>query len=175
MNENSGGDVGYYVVQIDHPKRFKPCVVECEDIIAALGMDFFEGELFKAAWRKAAQRTLGVGKAGNSALRDAQKMAHYGARCLALEEQRGMPARKAPAAKFDPSQVCQWMPGDEVKYTGPSNGFYTSGDCYTLGNPLDGYALNVLEDDGTPHGWSAATAPKNFYWISRPEAKAVPQ
>ena len=47
-HENSGGDVSYYVVEIKHPKRFEPCTVECEDIIAALGMDFFEGEAFKA-------------------------------------------------------------------------------------------------------------------------------
>lgn len=87
MNENSGGDVNYYLAEVKHPKRAEPYMAECEDIIAALGMTFFEGELFKAVWRKAAQRTLGVGKAGNTALRDAQKMAHYGARCLAIEQQ----------------------------------------------------------------------------------------
>ena len=88
MNETSGGNVGYYTLDIPHPKRFDPCTVECEDVIAALGLNFFEGEAFKAIWRKGAQRTFGVGKAGNTALRDAEKMAHYGARELAHEQQR---------------------------------------------------------------------------------------
>ena len=80
--ENSGGDVNYYRAKITHPKRGEPYEAECEDIIAKLNLNFQEGEAFKAIWRKGAQRTLGIGKAGNTELRDAEKMAHYGAREL---------------------------------------------------------------------------------------------
>lgn len=110
-DENSGGDVNYYVVEIKHPKRFEPCTVECEDIIAALGMDFFEGEAFKATWRKAAQRTLGKGKAGNTALRDAQKMAHYGARSMAHEQNRAYDELPAPK----PTDPSEWRRGDVLR------------------------------------------------------------
>lgn len=109
MSENSGGDVNYYRVEVAHPKRTEPYVAECEDIIAALGMDFFEGEAFKAAWRKAAQRTLGVGKEGNTALRDAQKMAHYGARCLAIEGYR-LTYASGMSAEAPRDESAPWIP-----------------------------------------------------------------
>ncbi len=75
--KQSGGDSDYYLCKITHPKRLKPCEVECEDIIYALGMTFAEGEAFKATWRNAAMR-LNNGKAGDSAIRNGQKVEHYG-------------------------------------------------------------------------------------------------
>lgn len=81
---SSGGDNDYWLLSISNPKRLAPYEAECEDIIEALEMTFQEGEAFKAIWRKCGQR-LGNGKPGNTALRDAQKVAHFGQRMLAIE------------------------------------------------------------------------------------------
>ena len=43
-----------------------------------------EATAFKAIWRKAAERTLGRKKAGNSAVRDAEKMVFYSKRELSV-------------------------------------------------------------------------------------------
>ena len=49
------------------------------------GMNFAEGNAFKAIWRRAAQRTLGKRKAGakDDGLYDAQKVEFFGARLVA--------------------------------------------------------------------------------------------
>jgi hypothetical protein len=88
VEESSGGDVDYYRVHIASPKRTAPYIAECEDIIEALGMDFHEGNAFKSVWRRAAARTLGKRKAGNTARRDAEKIAHAGGRLIALDKAR---------------------------------------------------------------------------------------
>lgn len=82
---SSGGDNDYWVAPITHPKRLVPYVAECEDIIEYFQMSFQEGEAFKALWRKG-QARLGNGKPGDTPLRNAQKVAHYGARMTAMEE-----------------------------------------------------------------------------------------
>ena len=74
---SSGGDNDYYVADITNPKRLEPCRVECEDVIQALGMTFGQGEAFKAIWRDAAAR-MGNGKPGDTAIRNAEKVIHYG-------------------------------------------------------------------------------------------------
>lgn len=85
--ENSGGNVNYYRVAVVRPNQSKTAyTAECSDIIEALGMDFNEGEAFATIWRRAAQRTLGLVKAGNTAKRDAEKVAHFGRRMLAQYE-----------------------------------------------------------------------------------------
>jgi len=75
--QSSGGDNDYYVANITNPKRLEPCRVECEDVIQALGMTFGQGEAFKAIWRDAAAK-LGNGKPGDTAMRNAEKVIHYG-------------------------------------------------------------------------------------------------
>jgi len=82
---SSGSNNDYWLLYIKNPKRLTPYTAECEDIIEALDMSFQEGEAFKAIWRKAGQR-LGKGKPGNTALRDAEKIAHFGQRMVAIEE-----------------------------------------------------------------------------------------
>ena len=68
----------YYRTFVPHPQSGDPpYFVECTDIIDALDLDFFEGELFKALWRKA-QFKKGKGKPGNSELYEAEKIAFYG-------------------------------------------------------------------------------------------------
>lgn len=86
--EHDGGDVNYYVVEITDPKRFDAYMAEAEDIIEALDMSFSEGTAFKSIWRKAAMRTLGKVKLGSDALYNAQKVAYYGARMVAIEERK---------------------------------------------------------------------------------------
>lgn len=81
--ENSGLNVDYYRVHITMPNQADaPYVAECSDIIEHTGMDFNEGEAFKALWRNAAARTLGKQKAGDDAIRNAQKVFHFGRRIL---------------------------------------------------------------------------------------------
>lgn len=82
--ENSGLAVDYYLCPVANPHRAEePYVAECGDIIEALDMSFNEACAFKAIWRKAAERTLGLKKAGNDARRDAEKVIFYGKRQLA--------------------------------------------------------------------------------------------
>ena len=89
QRKDSGADGSYYEVQITHPKSGAPYRAECQDLIEALGMDFNEGNVFKAIWRRCAARTLGKVKAGNEdPLYDAQKIEFYGNRILLKEENK---------------------------------------------------------------------------------------
>ncbi|WP_053269398.1 hypothetical protein [Pseudomonas chlororaphis] len=87
MTEYSGGSVSYYSVPVPNPttQHHQPYVAECNDIIEALGMNYAEGNAFKAIWRRAAQRTLGKRKAGakDDGLYDAEKVEFFGARLVA--------------------------------------------------------------------------------------------
>lgn len=83
--ENSGLDVNYYLCPVTNPNQTPdPYTAECGDIIETLNMTFNEATAFKAIWRKAAERTLGRKKAGNSAVRDAEKMVFYSKRELSV-------------------------------------------------------------------------------------------
>jgi hypothetical protein len=98
--EFTGNDVDYYTVVVEEPKRpdRPPYIAECEDIIEALGMTFSEGCEFKALWRSAAQRTLGLVKKGADpdGVYDAEKQVYYAKRTLAV---RMRVARKAGRRK----------------------------------------------------------------------------
>lgn len=85
--ESSGGDNDYWVARISHPKRLEPYDAECEDLIEHFQMTFQEGEAFKALWRKG-QARIGNGKPGDSPLRNAQKVRHFGARMEVMEERK---------------------------------------------------------------------------------------
>lgn len=91
MTEYSGGSVSYYTVFIKHPTTPAKCPysAECNDIIEALGMNYAEGNAFKAIWRRAAQRTLGKAKVGAKpdGLYDAEKVAFFGERLVAQSKQ----------------------------------------------------------------------------------------
>ena len=84
---SSGGDNDYWIAKITHPKRLDPYDAECEDLIEHFEMTFQEGEAFKALWRKG-QARIGNGKPGDSPLRNAQKVRHFGARIEAMEERQ---------------------------------------------------------------------------------------
>lgn len=90
--EYSGSNANYYKVDIKSPttEGVKPYTAECNDIIEALGMNYAEGNAFKAIWRRAAQETLGLRKAGakDDGLYDAQKVEFFGKRLVVQSERR---------------------------------------------------------------------------------------
>lgn len=83
----TGGSSDYYQLEITKTTtEGRPAyIAECNDIIEALNMNFAEGNAFKALWRRAAQRTLGLRKAGSKddGLYDAEKVEFFGARLVA--------------------------------------------------------------------------------------------
>lgn len=80
--EHTGFSVNYYKVDIANPtvEGVDPYTAECNDIIEALGMNYAEGNVFKAIWRSCAERTLGKKKIGNDALYDAEKLVFFSKR-----------------------------------------------------------------------------------------------
>lgn len=89
--EYTGGSVDYYKVEVKNPTTAdEPYMAECNDIIEALGMNYAEGNAFKALWRRAAHRTLGKKKAGakDDGLYDAEKVAFFGQRLV--EQSKGV-------------------------------------------------------------------------------------
>jgi hypothetical protein len=86
--EYTGGSVSYYTVAIDHPTTPGRATykAECNDIIEALGMNYAEGNAFKAIWRKCAARQ-GLGKLGyTDGLYDSEKVVFFGARMVHQEK-----------------------------------------------------------------------------------------
>ena len=86
-SEYTGGSVSYYKISIAAPLSGNaPYVAECNDIIEALGMNYAEGNAFKAIWRMCAARTLGVKKRGyTDGLYDAEKVVFFGTRMVAQQ------------------------------------------------------------------------------------------
>lgn len=85
--EYTGGSVSYYAVDVNAPinEASDPYTAECQDIIEALKLDFNEGNVLKAIWRRAAAR-LGRSKKGyDDGLYDAEKIVFYGQRLVAIE------------------------------------------------------------------------------------------
>lgn len=89
--EYTGGSVSYYQVKITAPTSGGDAyTAECNDIIEALGMNYAEGNAFKAIWRRCAARTLGKAKAGyKDGLYDAEKVVFFGERMVAQEKKHG--------------------------------------------------------------------------------------
>lgn len=86
QQEYTGGSVSYYRVEIKEPtsRDLPPYVAECNDIIEALGMNYAEGNAFKALWRRAAAQNLGLSKKGyKDGVYDAEKVEFFGARLVA--------------------------------------------------------------------------------------------
>lgn len=100
--EYTGGKTTYYMVDILSPTdpEADPYTAECQDIIEALGMNFNEGNAFKALWRRAAAR-LGKSKRGYTDGRyDAEKVAFYGQRLVEMERLAAL------------AQQNEWLPWD---------------------------------------------------------------
>lgn len=84
--EYTGGSVSYYRVEVKDPTSpdLSPYIAECNDIIEALGMNYAEGNAFKAIWRRAAAQNLGLSKKGyKDGLYDAEKTEFFGGRMVA--------------------------------------------------------------------------------------------
>jgi hypothetical protein len=81
--EYTGGSSSYYSVEIKRPTTSgrAPYIAECNDIIEALGMDFAEGNAFKAIWRIAAARQ-GKQKKGHNEKYDWEKINFFAERKL---------------------------------------------------------------------------------------------
>jgi hypothetical protein len=75
----TGGSSAYYVQRL--ACGFE---VECFDLIEALNLNFAEGNILKALWRRAKAR-MGGGKPGTSSLYDAEKLVFMSERELARE------------------------------------------------------------------------------------------
>jgi hypothetical protein len=88
--EYTGGSVSYYKVEIAAPTSGGDAyTAECNDIIEALGMNYAEGNVFKAVWRRCAARQ-GRGKAGyKDGLYDAEKVVFFGERMVVQEKANG--------------------------------------------------------------------------------------
>jgi ABC-type ATPase with predicted acetyltransferase domain len=83
--EYTGKSVDYYKVKVDNPttESNTPYLAECNDLIEALGMNYAEGNAFKAIWRKCAARKLGVKKKGyDNGLYDSEKVVFFGERMV---------------------------------------------------------------------------------------------
>jgi hypothetical protein len=78
--EYTGGSSSYYDLTINGTE------IRCLDIIEALGMNYAEGNAFKAIWRIAASKQ-GKQKKGNTRLYDAEKVVFFGERLV--EEHSG--------------------------------------------------------------------------------------
>jgi len=88
-DEYTGGSVNYYKLRVDNPTTStKPYEAECNDIIEALGMNYAEGNAFKAIWRKCAARKFGIKKKGyDSGLYDSEKVVFFGERMVQQSKQ----------------------------------------------------------------------------------------
>ena len=63
--EYTGSSSNYYKVYVKHPTTLpEPYEAECADIIEALKLDFAEGNVLKALWRRAVARNSGIKKKG---------------------------------------------------------------------------------------------------------------
>ena len=79
----TGGSASYYSLEIKNPMKGDPITVECNDVIEALGMNFAEGNAFKALWRRAAARMGKLKRGYDGGLYDAEKVEFFGARLVA--------------------------------------------------------------------------------------------
>lgn len=83
----SGGDVNYYLFEVPAKRHGVACVVEAEDVIEALDMEFAEANVFKALVRGIKLRHH-LSKPGSTALYEAQKMVYYSDRALVKAKRR---------------------------------------------------------------------------------------
>lgn len=94
MSEYTGGSVSYYSVRVEKPTTHGrvPYMAECNDLIEALGMNYAEGNAFKALWRMCAARQGKAKKGYTDGLYDAEKVVFFGTRLVeqqVLQQQEG--------------------------------------------------------------------------------------
>lgn len=109
--EYTGGSVSYYSIDVNDPinENSDPYTAECQDIIEALKLDFQEGNVLKAIWRRAAAR-LGRSKKGyDDGLYDAEKIVFYGQRLVAAEQRAKRHSEKPFGEKL--IEACEQVNG----------------------------------------------------------------
>ena len=79
MNKLTGGPSANYGLVLPNGTQ-----VEAIDVIEGLALNFSEGNILKALWRRAVAR-LGGGKPGTTSLYDAEKIVFFGQRELDRE------------------------------------------------------------------------------------------
>ncbi|MNE15961.1 hypothetical protein D3C81_773700 [compost metagenome] len=139
--EYTGGSVSYYAVDVNAPinEASDPYTAECQDIIEALKLDFNEGNVLKAIWRRAAAR-LGRSKKGyDDGLYDAEKVVFYGQRLVAIEQRAKpkLPVRETHEAEAAVSTL------ENMGYT------YCGG---TLWKPPLGPTPDYIKKETDPYG-----------------------
>lgn len=121
--EYTGGSVSYYSIDVNAPinEASDPYTAECQDIIEALKLDFNEGNVLKAIWRRAAAR-LGRSKKGyDDGLYDAEKIVFYGQRLVAIEQRSKASAIFTDAQNALVETTCL---NDDVRVFNPSQDPY---------------------------------------------------
>lgn len=83
----TGGNVNYYLINVKDPKNLSPYVVEVEDIIEVLNMEFAEGTVFKSLIRLCKLRQ-NLGKPGSTQKYEAEKIKYYADRILVKAKRR---------------------------------------------------------------------------------------
>lgn len=90
VSEYTGGSSSYYKTYVANPTtQDTPYTAECNDIIEALDMNFAEGNILKAVWRKAAARQGKKKKGYTSGLYDVEKINFFVKRLLVQEQDNG--------------------------------------------------------------------------------------
>ena len=84
MTEYTGGSSSYYRVLVESPttEATPPYIAECNDIIEALEMNYAEGNVLKAIWRRCAARQGKLKKGYTDGQYDAEKMVFFAERIL---------------------------------------------------------------------------------------------
>ena len=166
QREYTGASVSYYAVDVNAPinEASDPYTAECQDIIEALKLDFNEGNVLKAIWRRAAAR-LGKSKKGyDDGMYDAEKIVFYGQRLVAIEKRaKRVPLElHAPSGDFEMGAVT-WAQADPY---GPrdAEGWYTwNGDeAMRPAGRVDIIALN---------GKQLTKNAEDFVWTHDEDAK----
>jgi len=85
MDKLTGGNVNYYLINVDHPKRLEPYTAEVEDIIESLNMTFAEGTLLKSLIRLCKLKQ-NAGKIGSSQLYESEKIKYYAERIYEINK-----------------------------------------------------------------------------------------
>ena len=85
--EYTGGSSSYYRVPVETPttEGTAPYIAECNDIIEALDMNYAEGNVLKAIWRRCAARQGKLKKGYTDGTYDAEKIVFFGDRILNSE------------------------------------------------------------------------------------------
>ena len=113
--EYTGGSVSYYRVRVARPTSpdLMGYVAECNDIIEALGMNYAEGNAFKAIWRMCAARNGHAKRGYTDGLYDAEKVVFFGQRMV---EQERAKADQVIAAEVIATDKPPTMTVDGVEY-----------------------------------------------------------